>query len=149
MNNIKWQINGVLNSYHKPEDKDSLQNNFGFQQEINEISKHVSFKKRMAEHMSRMSDLKLNMLVDKQKEKLGFINRKLDNEIKLSKLCEEIYQASKMNKKKKMSASPSPENEEYAAASQEDRINQTLPVIANERDDEQKFALIGRGSNSS
>ena len=94
LNNIKWQINGVLNSYHKPEHRESLKENFGFQQEINEITKHVSFKKRMAEHMSRMSDLKLNMLVDKQKEKLGFINRKLDTEIKLSKLCEEIYQAS-------------------------------------------------------
>ena len=65
LNNIKWQINGVLNSYHKPENRDSLKENFGFQQEINEITKHVSFKKRMAEHMSRMSDLKLNMLVDK------------------------------------------------------------------------------------
>ena len=95
--------------------------------------------------MSRMSDLKLNMLVDKQKEKLGFINRKLDTEIKLGKLCEEIYQASKLNKKKKLSASPSLENNNddaggeivvVAEQQEEDKINQTLPVIGADREDE-------------
>ena len=91
LNNIKWQINGVLNSFHKPEDRNTLKENFGFQQEINEIEKHVRFKKRMSENMSRMSDLKIGMLVDEQKEKLGFINRKLDTETKLGKLCEEIH----------------------------------------------------------
>ena len=30
LNNVKWQINGVLNSYHKPEDRGSLRENFGF-----------------------------------------------------------------------------------------------------------------------
>ena len=76
----------------------------------------MHLKKRMSEIMSRMSDHKLNMLVDQQKEKLGFINRKLDTEIKLGKLCEEIHQARQLNKKRKrMTASQSLENEEIIA----------------------------------
>ena len=79
--------------------------------------------------MSRMSGLKLNMMVEQQQQKLGFINRKLNTENKIGQLCEEIYNASQ-EKKKKMSISPpnlKPDSQFY-----QDRLNnanQTLPTI--------------------
>ena len=41
-----------------------MKDNFGFQEELVEISKRVNYKKGMAEHMSRMSDLKLNLMIN-------------------------------------------------------------------------------------
>lgn len=89
-NNIKWQMNGVLDAYHLPK-KDATNNNFGFKEQIHEIQKTLQYKKDFNETMSRMNLAKMNHLVAGQQEKLGYVTRKKNNELALLKLCEELH----------------------------------------------------------
>lgn len=111
VNNIKWQLNGVLDEYHLPKKSEHLQDNFGFKSEITELQRHVKHKKAVEGVMSRMSDLKLESMISGLNEKLGIINRRVSTDMKLNKLCEELYVSSaEKRKKRKMSTNYSPQH---------------------------------------
>ena len=97
-NNIKWQLNGVLDKNHRPM-KDADKKNFGFKMEITELSKIVKTKKEIQGYMSSMNSVKLNNMVQDLKHKLGYVNQKISAEMKMDTFLQELATASAEKKK--------------------------------------------------
>ena len=87
--NVRWQLNGVLNEYHTP--KENLDDNHGFQSEVDEVQQRVNYLKQYSAVMARMTNFRLERLVDSLDRKLGLTGKfKYSPRAKLDMLIREI-----------------------------------------------------------
>lgn len=69
---MRWQLNGVLNEYHTPKQQELLERNHGFRSEVHEVQQRVKYLKDYEAVMGRMTNFRLERMVDSINRKLGY-----------------------------------------------------------------------------